>query len=93
MHRTHHPLPRRISRAIASLIGSVVAFGVVGLVRASTLLAQVQAPDSEIPENAPKNWSIQFIGDPLVPLAILLVIVCVIVYAWRMIRLRYPRAT
>ncbi|MCE7885168.1 MAG: hypothetical protein DYH08_15150 [Actinobacteria bacterium ATB1] len=90
MQRTSH-LPIRLVRSAGRLLASlsVVAWLFVG--RVSTVLAQVQRPESEIPENAPKNWSIQFVAEPLLILTLVVVAVCIVAYVWRMVRLRYPR--
>jgi hypothetical protein len=90
MHRTKYPV-RRVAATVSKAAGSLAVFLWLALTQATVAYAQVEAPDSEIPENAPKNWSIQFVAEPVLALAVVVVVLCAVIYAWRMIRLRYPR--
>ncbi len=56
-------------------------------------LAQVTGDNSTIPENPPKNWSDLYLGKPIMAVAVLLTVVVVVVYAAKMIRMRYPRSS
>ena len=79
---------RTTARYAAVLLAAVTAF-VLGALPAA---AQVSGDTAAIPENAPKNWSIQFIAEPTVAVVVLAIVVCIVWYAVKMIKLRYPRA-
>lgn len=79
---------RNMTRAATAAFFALAAL-VLGAVPAA---AQVSGDTSTIPENAPKNWSIQFIAEPTVAVVVLAIVVCIAWYAVRMIKLRYPRA-
>lgn len=72
---------------------SVVLACVLLLTTASVAVAQVSGDNSAIPENPPKNWSDLYLGKPIMAVAILLTIAVVVVYAVKMIRMRYPRSS
>lgn len=62
-------------------------------VSATAALAQVNGETAQIPEAAPKNWSVQFLGEPLVAAAVVASVAAVLVYALRLIKVRYPRGS
>jgi hypothetical protein len=79
---------RTTARYAAALLTAVTAL-VLGALPAA---AQLSGDTAAIPEAAPKNWSIQFIAEPTVAVVALAIVACIVWYAVKMIKLRYPRA-
>ncbi len=83
--------PRTMKAIVASAgcaLSGLVMFLAAG---ASRALAQVSGDTTEIPHNAPSNWADQFVGWPLLLLALVLIIAVGSVYALKMVRVRYPK--
>ncbi len=78
-------MKRLRSGATVIAVAASLLFGL-----AIPVFAQFDGADAQIPENAPKNWSIQFLAWPLLTISVITLVVIVVYYMVKMIRLRYP---